>query len=248
MSLKITGAIALQIACTAALQMASLGSSFAAGPGIPAGGNYAHLLAVKLGATLNDRSVSGSTLRGISSQLARVQRDTDIITITSGGNDLGYVAGLMADSSGKSALPKVTSRVSEKELTVRFNKALADIHTKAPKAKVYLVEYLTMLGPNIKPGVNIPFSLARAEHHQGVAATLQRATAAAAEGKAWVERVPVAKESRAHGVGSAEPWVNGNKRGKEGGVAWHPNAAGMRAITDMLYDRIKGKALKTQSA
>jgi len=235
MGITMVGAIALQIVGGLALQMASVGSSFAAGPGLAARDNYAHILASKLGATLNDLSVSGSTLLSISSQISRIPKNADIITITSGGNDLGYIGGLVADSMGLSAFSGGAS-ISEQQLTERYNDVLTRIHTLAPKAKIYVVEYLTLLGPDVKPGSNVPFNAARVEHHRSVAATLQRATVKAAEGKDWAVDVPVAKESQGHGIGSAEPWVNGNS-----GAAWHPNAAGMKAVAEMIYEKIKGK-------
>src|SRR6202451_545490 len=89
----------------------AMGSSFAAGPGLPtrvpgsprrAGrstGNYAHLLARTLGLDLHDVTFSGATtgdlLRpsaaGQPAQLAAVTPDTALVTITAGGNDVGYV-------------------------------------------------------------------------------------------------------------------------------------------------------------
>jgi lysophospholipase L1-like esterase len=243
-------ALTLSLAGTAALQLASLGSSFAAGPGIPGRANYAHLLAARLDAKLSDLSVSGSTLLSISSQIARIPPTSDVVTVTSGGNDLGYVAGLMADSSSgarrgrgssSSARAQGAGLISEEALLGRWNSALARIHAQAPRAKVYLVEYLTVLGPNVRPGVDVPFGAAAVEHHRRVAAALRNATSQAAVGKNWVEDVPVAQASANHGVGSPDPWINGaGGGGARGGVAWHPNSAGMKAIADMLYARIKG--------
>jgi hypothetical protein len=236
MGVQIMGIIALLIANSVALQMASLGSSFAAGLGLPATANYAHLVASNLGATLSDLSASGSTLLSMNSQITRIPSNTDIVTVTSGGNDIGYIGGLMTDSMGLGGFGGGSS-LSTAQLIERFNDALAKIHNKAPKAKVYLVEYLTILGPDVIPDSNVPFNAARVEYHRSVAATLQKATMTAAEGKDWVERIPVAEASQAHGIGSTEPWVNGNR----GVGAWHPNAAGMKAVADILFGRIKGK-------
>ena len=100
------------------LKIASLGSSFAAGPGIPpqiqplhagrSGRNYPHLLAQQLDAELTDLTVSGSTLLDITvnqridpltggffpTQLSNLPEDADIITITAGGNDINYIGAL----------------------------------------------------------------------------------------------------------------------------------------------------------
>jgi lysophospholipase L1-like esterase len=230
---QIIFAIALQVVGGLAIRMASLGSSFAAGPGLPKGANYPGVLAKQLSANLTDLSVSGSTLLSMSSQIAKLPKNAEIVTVTSGGNDLGYIGGL----SGMSSAPLI----SEQQLLGRWNDALASIHSASPNAKVYLVEYLTILGPDVKPGSTVPFNASKIERFRGVAATLLKATEQAAEGKEWVQVVPVAKASLNHDLGSAVPWVNGNN-GKSGdGVAWHPNSAGMRAIAGMLYERITGK-------
>ena len=87
------------------------GSSFAAGPGISpraaasprragrSSGNYAHLVARALGLDLHDVTYSGATtgdiLRpsaaGQPAQLDAVTPDTRLVTITAGGNDVGFL-------------------------------------------------------------------------------------------------------------------------------------------------------------
>jgi GDSL-like Lipase/Acylhydrolase family len=238
MRLRIAGVIAIQLVCTTALRIASLGSSYAAGPGLRQ--NYAKILAEKLGAQLTDLSVSGTTVLTMASQINRIPKDVDIVTITSGGNDLNYVGGLTLGIA-------MTSSVSESQLVGRFNDALTKIHAKAPKATVYLVEYLTMLGPDVKPGSTVSFSASQVEGHRRVAATLLKATQAAASGKDWVKDVPVARLSQGHGLGSREPWVNG-ARVSGGGAMWHPNAAGMTAVAGMIYDVIKGSGKGSKAA
>ncbi len=93
--------------------MAALGSSFAAGPGLPdvvnrramrSSRNYAHLTATALGARLIDATISGATTDTILTVPQRVgvtrfppqidsidpTLDLDLVTITAGGNDLDY--------------------------------------------------------------------------------------------------------------------------------------------------------------
>jgi lysophospholipase L1-like esterase len=242
MAFHVLAVVTIYFICgTTALQLAGLGSSFAAGPGLRE--NYARILAGRLNASIADLSVSGSTLLSMGSQISKLPKNADIITITSGGNDLNYIGGLSMGTTG-------TSSLSEPQFLKRWEDVLANIHTASPKAVVYLVEYLTILGPDVKPGATVSMNAAAVEYHQGVAAKLQRGTAKAAEGKDWVKDVPVAKLSQTHGLGSAEPWVNGagmsGAKGSGGlGAAWHPNAAGMKAIANILYDTIeKSKASK----
>lgn len=228
--------ILLLFSAASALQMTSLGSSYAAGPGLKPDQKYSRIAAAALNANLTDLAVSGSTLISMASQIAKIPSDAEIISITSGGNDLGYIGGLMADSMG--AGPKAPS-ISEEELVKRWNDDLAKIHTAAPKAKVFLVEYLTILGPDVRPNIDVPFNASRIEYHRGVATILLNGTRTAASGKDWLSLVSVAENSVGHGIGSAEPWVNGKSVGTQGGTAWHPNVPGMKAVADRLVETIK---------
>ena len=95
--------------------VAALGSSFAAGPGISptvdrfanrSGRNYAHLLADRLGARLTDLTVTAATtanllerpqrvlIRKFPPQIEGVPGDADLVTITAGGNDLEYLGSM----------------------------------------------------------------------------------------------------------------------------------------------------------
>jgi hypothetical protein len=229
----ISGLIALQIISTTALQMVSLGSSYAAGPGLTI--NYPHIIASKIGANLTDRSVSGSLLKDIDSQIDGIPDNADIVTITSGGNDLNYVLGL-----GQHVAPAQT--VMQEELTGRFNSALSKIHDIAPNATVYLVEYLTMLGPSTIPNVDVPFNATEISLFEHIFSKLKAATEAAKEGKDWVVVVPVSSMSIGHSLGcSGELWVNGDSIPEgAGGAAWHPNTKGTEAVAEMVVNSING--------
>lgn len=102
------------------LHIANLGSSFAAGTGIPpqvdrwamrSGSNYAHLLADRLGARLTDLTVSGATLLNIlnepqsqlwfhtfAPQISELPPDADVVLVLGGGNDVDYVLPVMYES------------------------------------------------------------------------------------------------------------------------------------------------------
>ncbi len=95
----------------------AMGSSFAAGPGITASAdqppnrctrsadNYAHQLARRRGLTLTDVSCGGATtahLLGpwgeLPPQLDALRPETRLVTVTIGGNDVGYIGGLIRAS------------------------------------------------------------------------------------------------------------------------------------------------------
>jgi hypothetical protein len=94
----------------------SLGSSFAAGPGIKdladnspdncwqSNQNYARQLSQRLNLNLIDASCIGAKLSdktspiSIYSQMENIQSDVGLVTLLAGGNDLGYLARLMTAS------------------------------------------------------------------------------------------------------------------------------------------------------
>ncbi|KAJ5939641.1 hypothetical protein N7466_002775 [Penicillium verhagenii] len=253
------------------LRIASVGSSFAAGPGIPpqikpfaagrSGQNYPHLLAKELNADLTDLSVSGATLLNITAepqvtaysdavfppQILSIPEDADIITITAGGNDIGYIGNMIqdaADATYSQASLATTTPLFDEEFSLpkRLGDTLDRIHEKAPKARIYVVEYLAILGPCTKPKVDIPFNQERIDHHSRVASRLQNAYAMAVATRSdWCERVPIHQLSLDHALGSQEPWVSGFDLNwmSQGGVVLHPNLGGMQAVAGILLETIR---------
>ncbi|OBI76927.1 SGNH/GDSL hydrolase family protein [Mycobacterium sp. E740] len=249
----------------------ALGSSMAAGPGIrprasgapwPAGRsarNYPHLVAEKLGLDLVDVTYSGATtgnvLRqpqfGARPQIEALDGTEQLVTVTIGGNDVGYVPMLFA-----AGLPRLARKVPllggilRAQLDPRAREAaLAEVASsleevgrtlrgRAPNATVLFVDYLTLLPPEGTPAS--PLSDADAATGRHVADVLQRLTAeaAAATGCGLVR---AAEHSRAHHAWSAEPWTTKFGLPVPGRPApLHPNAAGMRAVADLVVAELTG--------
>ncbi|KAK8087127.1 SGNH hydrolase [Apiospora phragmitis] len=259
------------------LRLASLGNSFAAGPGIPpvsdakaarSRANYAHLLSARLGgASLSDLAVSGATLRNIldepqvvdkyttfAPQIEGLPPDTDVVLILGGGNDIGYIGGLFMDSFDAYWFLRVATRVyrwfrpvePEKEppldaeaLATRYGEVLDAVHARAPGARVLVVEYLTVVGDHVKPGVHVPFDndspRRRLAHHREVAEQVRVATVKAVQGRREAEGEP----SAGHGMGAERPWVSGwSWRLLFAGGVYHPNAEGMAAVAEMIHEKM----------
>jgi lysophospholipase L1-like esterase len=222
--------------------------------------NYPHLVAEKLGLDLVDVTYSGATTanvltepqNGAPPQIEALDGSQDLVTVTIGGNDAGYVPLLMAAGLPRMvrSLPLVGGVVREMVDPTARDRALVDvaeslkevgrtIRQRAPRAKVLFVDYLTLLPP---AGVAAP-PLSDVEVALGrrVADTLERLTgeAAAATGCEWVR---AAEASREHHAWSAEPWtVKPTKFGLPlpGRPApLHPNAEGMRAVADLVVARV----------
>ena len=248
---------------------AALGRSMAAGPGIKprvpgsprrAGRstrNYAGLVAAALDIDLIDVTYSGATTahilrdrqNGAPPQIEALDgrgAPTVLVTITIGGNDVGYVPLLMAAS-----LPGVLRRVPAVRALLdpsARDAALAGlgasmraigeaVRSRAPQATVCFVDYLTLLPPPGEPAG--PLSVEHIELGRHVADRLAAETAAAAAATGCV-LVPAAAASRNHHAWSEEPWTVG------AGLPWpgrpapmHPNAAGMRAVADLVVEAVR---------
>jgi lysophospholipase L1-like esterase len=243
----------------------AMGSSFAAGPGIPARapasprragrstGNYAHLVAGALGLDLHDVTYSGATTSdlmqpsaaGQPAQLDAVTSGTRLVTITAGGNDVGYLPRLTLASLPwpLRALPPVTARVADMgdpdatdERFLRLEQNLATIaahlRDRAPGCRVLAVDYLTILPPvGHDPSMPPPASIA--QWGRAIASRLSATTKTAAEAVGW-DYVAVSAASADHHAWSAEPWTRRFHLSLRGGAAYHPNAAGMAAVAQLL--------------
>ncbi|KAK5170268.1 uncharacterized protein LTR77_004854 [Saxophila tyrrhenica] len=252
------------------LRITSLGSSFAAGPGIgsmenEAAGrssqNYAHQLARALNADLTDLSVSGATLLNVlkeeqfaggcvfEPQLHQIPHDTNIVTLTCGGNDIDYIGSLidklMLSQLGPRhqqvlASPK-KSLTSWQALAERLEAVLDQIHAVAPKARIYMVQYPAIIGNQTRPLYDLALGPENVVKWDLMAQRLAHSYVDVEKSRsAWVEVVPVAGVSREHGLGSAEPWVRGFSVDMlaHGPAPLHPNLAGHTAVADMLYRQI----------
>jgi lysophospholipase L1-like esterase len=243
----------------------AMGSSFAAGPGIPArasgsprragrsSSNYAHLVARALGLDLHDVTYSGATtgdiLRpsatGQPAQLEAVTPCTRLVTITAGGNDVGFLPRLTLTSLPwpVRALPRVRARAAEfgdpgatDERFAQLERNLATIarrlRDRAPGCRVLFVDYLTILPPEGDDrGAPPPMQIA--EWGRAIAARLSATTRAAAEATGC-EYVAASAASADHHAWSATPWTRRFHLSLRGGAPYHPDAAGMAAVAGLV--------------
>jgi lysophospholipase L1-like esterase len=243
----------------------AMGSSFAAGPGIrprdPAGprragrssANAAHLVAARLGVPLTDVSVSGATAAqlvdgapGMPTQLEAVTGATTLVTVTAGGNDVGYIGGLIVASlprplrawaqwrARRAAVEPLEQRFAR--LPATFDRLLGGITERAPGATVVLVDYLTVLPPAGVPAPPLPDAVA--DQARETADRLAAATAAAAERHGCL-LVRASAVSADHHAWSAHPWTTGFSLGRRSAVPYHPNADGMRAVAELIVDAVQ---------
>ncbi|AFM15303.1 hypothetical protein Mycch_0483 [Mycolicibacterium chubuense NBB4] len=244
----------------------ALGSSMAAGPGITprapgsprragrSARNYAHLAADALGLELADVTYSGATTahiltdsqHGAPPQAEALDGSESLVTVTIGGNDVGYVPMLFAAGLPKPlrSLPFAGAKIRELLDPGARDRALGAVagslvevgrtlRRRAPRATVLFVDYLTLLPP-----YGAPFSPAEVALGRHVAATLERLTAeAAAVTGCGVVRAAAA--SRDHHAWSSRPWTTRFGLPLPGRPApLHPNADGMRAVADLVIEAV----------
>lgn len=247
----------------------ALGSSFAAGPGIPdqipgteetcrrSTNNYPHQVANRLGLTLTDVSCGGATTDNILTegqygqppQIEAVTAETDLVTITIGGNDISYVSSLFGLScqNARNAIPPaqqsafcrpVDRRAIEQSTPTVEGKITDVVNTvrqRAPQAQVLLVNYLTIVPPTgTTTCPTVPLAPEELAFEQNLAERLRQATARAA-GSTGATLVDAAEASADRHACAAQPWM----LGWVAGSAYHPNLEGMTAVADLVSDAVR---------
>ncbi|WNV87399.1 GDSL-type esterase/lipase family protein [Umezawaea sp. Da 62-37] len=248
------------------LTYVAIGSSFAAGPGIPSGqpsspggcarstNNYPSVLARELGAGLVDASCSGATTANVltTSQAGQppqadlVTATTKLVTVTIGGNDVNYLGSLGAYScqdNGSSGCGTVDTAAIDRafgELPGRLRAVVERIRERAPQATVLLVSYFTIL-PDSAVCTGVPLTSAHLAYERGIATRLAAATSDAATATG-ARLVDLASASHGHDACAADPWVE-KYAVAAGKSSYHPNANGMAAAAHLVERKLDELAI-----
>jgi len=251
----------------------ALGSSFAAGPGItdlaqdgPARcgqstDNYPRQLARALKLKLIDRSCGGATSvdvlqRGpldLPAQLDGLTPNTRLVTVTVGGNDVRYMAGLSAAvcRSHPEALPEAAraracAAPSDFVLDQAFAKTAdnlkaiaAQVRLRSPQARLVFVDYVTVL-PAGAPCAAVMIDAADAEELRNRANRLARLTESVAD-QTGADLIKASDLTRGHDACAPDAWVEGFVQGHgaaRGPVSFHPRLPAMNAIAAALEQRL----------
>jgi lysophospholipase L1-like esterase len=230
----------------------ALGSSYAAGPGIPrqldacgeSDHNYPHLVAAALHLDLVDASCSGAVIANILDQpqganppqLQSVTPDASLITFTVGGNDVGYIATAFAcGSADKSAC---TTAVNQARLARQFSKLSTSLTTlvqqlraKAPKATIVMVTYPRLVPASACPALE--YSPAADELVGSLGERLE-ATFATVAKQTGVRIADPYVLAAGHGpcAGASQRWVDGASA--PDAFPYHPTAAGHAEMAHLV--------------
>lgn len=167
---------------------------------------------------------SGYTIQNVVNSLpGRVSTGTEIVTVTVGGNDLGTTNVLLSCLSNPNsaecagALGTALTRLTDGSLAGELGAMVGAIRFHSPNAKVVLTGYPRLFAPD--------HAFAPVANTLADSLNLVIANVAAGTGSQFVN---VAPAFAAHGIGSAEPWINFNSAGIQDPANFHPNTQGYR--------------------
>jgi lysophospholipase L1-like esterase len=230
---------------TGTLQYVALGDSYAAGIGAPpyvsssgdclqSNDGYPELLdsekKIHLQANATCPGATTSTVAG--TQLSALTPGVELVTLTVGGNDLGF-ADLFETCStpGQEAqcLIAITNAVTDEQLTDLYRDLTllyGKVAKKAPNALIVVTGYPYLFEPDPNNPIITAFNAATA----ALNTTIE--TAVKATHNDNIIYVDVTEQFEGHGIGSDDPFINGpTARFPE---AFHPNAAGYRAYAKAI--------------
>jgi lysophospholipase L1-like esterase len=181
-------------------------------------------------------------------QLAAVGEGTDLVTIGIGGNDFDLFGTLVGtctrlrarDPAGApcaralsegDGVAATTGRISD-----RVTRALREVRRRAPRATVVLVGYLRLV-PDRGRCPQVPLATGDYAFARRVSRDLADALGRAAR-RAGVRYVDGYALSAGHDACSAHPWVNGGTTRRHRALAFHPFAAGERALARAVVDAL----------
>lgn len=247
----------------------ALGSSFAAGSGFGpikpdtpqrcgrSTENYAALLAAQMDLALTDVTCGGATTAHVLGpwnelppQIDAVTADTTLVTVTIGGNDIGYVGYLLGEGCkqrGPIRLPdgtqmpcfdpKVPGNAEYHKLETDMRALANAVKARAPQARLVFVQYFPMVPDTLCDAVPLGADAAKAA--RAIGSNLARITAKVARDTGAIA-LPVDTIDEAHMPCGNDPWVTAHPADFKPGDAfpWHPTLAGHAAIAKALAERL----------
>lgn len=240
----------------------ALGSSYAAGaglgprqPGSPilcqrSDVGYPPQLARRLGLSLVDMTCSGSITRDVlfggqffqHAQIRTLGRDTRLVTLTAGGNDVGFVRDLylMSTANSNTALgwairklwdgpPQLEERDYGK-LGRTLTALMKEIRRRSPTARIVVATYPAVLPPTgTCPQLGLTDAQANIMRHVQTRLAEVTRDAVSREGATVVDMTVI---GASHSVCAAKPWTKG--WGAISQSPFHPNLAGARETANEI--------------
>ncbi len=215
-----------------------MGDSYSAGSG---GGDeygacgqsangYGTWVAAALGTQVTNLACAGfSTEQVRTLEVPYLAPNTTLITLTAGGNDIGWTTAIAACLAPASTVAVCKSAVANsiklmRNLPKSVSSMLKAIKAKAPGAKVLYVGYPRLFEPQNMAAVGYTPTQISGTKTLNAAADLLNGILAVSALSNRTAFVPVAYLFNGHGVPSASPWLN--YPGGANPYAFHPNLTG----------------------
>ncbi|MET0190528.1 MAG: SGNH/GDSL hydrolase family protein [Pseudonocardia sediminis] len=228
-------------AAAAPVDYVALGDSYAAGVGAAPDGRSGDCRRSEQGyparwaarndpATFVSVACSGATAgQVLIKQVRTVSRQTDLVTITVGGNDTGFgpVLGICSTAKDDAACDRAVrggERAARYLVPVGLTAIIAAAKLQAPKAKIVVLGYPRLFAPGAACDVPlVPNPARRAALNRG-ADTLNASLRSTAT-RFGARYADVSRAFAGHGVCSADPWINGPTAPTASGN-YHPTSVG----------------------
>ena len=245
----------------------AMGSSFAAGPGdgpvvdrrcLRTGDNYPSRVAKQMGLKLVDVTCSGSTASELVTgpkkrhrsdrrpQVEAVDRNTELVTITTGGNDIDFIGRIITEActnmralgvsncgSGR-LIPIPPNPVDYARLEASLMRAVEAIKARGPQAKIVLVDYTPVVAVNAPPCDLLPLAPWQVDLETRIAREMSAINGRVAD-RTGAEHVVTTHLAPKHSACGPQPWVRGF--GKK--VVFHPNEAGKAGIANLVVSELR---------
>lgn len=247
MATSVFSQVTPSVGMTQGARYVALGSSFAAGPGIAtqlgscgrSDHNYSHLVADELGLSLIDVTCNGATIANIldtyqgdaAPQIDAVNSDTELVTVTIGGNDIRYTSSTFT-CAGKTLNEHCTDNLDQAminkavyQLPTRLGAMLDAIKTKAPQAIIVVVTYPRVFPSGATNCPELDLSVDDTTYLAALGQKLQDAFVSATSSRQSLIADAYIRGDNHGPCATTERWVNGANVAKTG-IPFHPSAKG----------------------
>jgi lysophospholipase L1-like esterase len=183
-------------------------------------------------------------------QIDRLGPDTDLVTLSIGGNDFGLysvVSTICVAIAEQSPTGRPCSEANRKagelavepkleQLSGRIAKVLAEIEERAPEAEIIVVGY-PAFAPAKDPCALLPLAEGDVPLAHRINLGLNDALATAAD-EAGVTYLDVYEATRGHDMCSDDPWIAGKRAVGDRAAPWHPYFQEQKVVADLILEAI----------
>ncbi|MEU4560328.1 SGNH/GDSL hydrolase family protein [Actinoplanes sp. NPDC023936] len=185
-----------------------------------------------------NRACSGATTAAVrTKQLGNLDANTGWVTISAGGNDVGFTSAIstcvISSEAACSTAVQAAITKANTQLPGSFNQLFTAVRAKAPNARVYVLGYPRLLAAatsTVNCGTLTPAKRAVINHAADVLADVTRNSTTGRTGFTFVD-------SRARFAGheacTATPWMQGLRMDAPA-KSFHPNVSGHKQYADLL--------------